>query len=316
MFTCAAALGRRMSARVRFPRRPASNARPRPEHAIHAAADSSHANGQQGLAESCGACGAPLASDQRYCLHCGERRATVSSFLLAGRPRAAAPASPHASPGAPPAEARTEGHGSLLTAIAGVGVLLLAMGIGVLIGRTGGSKASIAQPPVVTVASTPSGGAQASGGEAAFGDDWPAGKSGYTVQLQKLPQAGTTVSAVQAAKAAASAKGAKDVGALRSEDFSSLPVGSYIVYSGVYRKRSEAEQALASLRKRFPGASVIRVSNGTGEQAGGGDAAGGSGVGASEQHPAPPTVVQSLKNVKGKSYEERSKNLPDVISTG
>ncbi len=76
------------------------------------------------------------------------------------------------------------------------------------------------------------------------------------MQLQTLPQPGTAVSAVEAAKTAASAKGAKAVGALKSEEFSSLTAGSYVIYSGDYHKRAEAEKALAGLRKSFPGAKV------------------------------------------------------------
>src|ERR1019366_4265057 len=150
-------------------------------------------------------------------------------------------------------------------------------------------------------------------GEASFTDDWPSGTSGYTVQLQTLAQSGTSVSAVQAAKSAASAKGVKGVGALKSEDFSSLSAGSYVVYSGVYHKRAEAEKALPALRKSFPGAKVVKVSNASsaGESSGA-----ASSPGSSESHPAPPTVLNKLKSVKGKSYEEKSKELPNVVETG
>jgi hypothetical protein len=39
-------------------------------------------------------------------------------------------------------------------------------------------------------------------------------------------------------------------------------------------------------------------------------------VGSSPSKPAPPSVLQSLSKKKGKSYEQESKNLPNVISTG
>ena len=39
------------------------------------------------------------------------------------------------------------------------------------------------------------------------------------------------------------------------------------------------------------------------------------GVGQSLSKPAPPSSLQGLK-VKGKSYEEKSKNLPNVVETG
>ena len=264
-----------------------------------------------------------MAVDQRYCLECGERRTPVSSVLLGGPPAggashsSAGPNAPRA-PLGPPADGDDQRANGTLTVIAGVGVLLLAMGVGVLIGRAGASKPSAAPAQVISVASTPS--ASAPGGaaaEAQFSGDWPSGTSGYTVQLQKLPQPGTTVSAVEAAKAAASGKGAKAVGALKSEEFSSLTAGSYVVYSGVYHKRAEADKALAGLKKSFPGASVVEVANRSAGTSGeGSGSTGGSGTGSSLSKPAPPSVLQKLSNKKGKSYEQESKNLPNVVSTG
>ncbi len=135
------------------------------------------------------------------------------------------------------------------------------------------------------------------------------------MQLQTLPQSGTAVSAVEAAKSSASAKGAKAVGALKSEEFSSLTAGSYVIYSGVYHKKSEAEKALGGVKKSFPGAKVVKVSNGESSSSTGGSSSSG-GAGSSESKPAPPSVLNSLKGAKGKSYEEKSKNLPDVVETG
>lgn len=243
--------------------------------------------------------------------------------------------SPSGAPGAPPAApagygvAPTEGsgRGNAVTVIAGVGVLLLAMGVGVLIGRSGASsKPGAAAPQVISVAAPTSSGAStgAAASEASFTSDWPSGTSGYTVQLQTLPQAGTQVSAVEAAKSAATAKGAKEVGALKSEEFTSLSGGDYVVYSGVHHKKAEAEKALVGLKKSFPGAKVIRVSGGgssstEGSGSSSSSSSGGSGksgAGASDSHPAPPSVVQSESQKKGKSYEQESKNLPNVISTG
>lgn len=43
-------------------------------------------------------------------------------------------------------------RGNTVTVIAGVGVLLLAMGVGVLIGRSGNSKPAAAPAPVISVA--------------------------------------------------------------------------------------------------------------------------------------------------------------------
>jgi hypothetical protein len=285
-------------------------------------------------AESCAGCGSPLAGDQRYCLECGERRAPASSLLLGGPSPATSPLPDGASLGPVPTAAGTQPsqnpgrlapggapHGNALTVIAGVGVLLLAMGVGVLIGRFGGGgKPTAAAPQVISVGNAPAAGPTGGGAEATpFTDDWPSGTNGYTIQLQTLPRASTQPSAVEAAKSAAGAKGAKGVGALRSEDFSGLRAGSYIVYSGVYHSKAQAEKALGALRKSFPGASVIKVSSaggssaGTGSGSGSGGGASGNGTGSGS--PGSSKALEELHKSKGKSYEEKSKNLPNVVGT-
>jgi hypothetical protein len=297
------------------------------------ASQPSAANG----AAACAACGATLAEDQRYCLHCGERTTPISS-VLAGPPPALVPgagaqgsgpgsappglgppgAAPPSLPGVPGA-GEGPGRSNAVTVIAGVGVLLLAMGIGVLIGRSGGkSSGAAAAPQVITVSSTPSAGTAPTA--ESFTGDWPAGSTGYTVQLQALPTASTQVSAVQTAKSAAEGKGAKAVGALKSDEFAGLPAGSYIVYSGKYSKKAEAVKALGPLKKNFSEAKVVQIGAGAGAAAkssgAGASGASKSGVGSSPSNPAPPSVAEELHKSKGKSYEEKSKNLPDVISTG
>jgi hypothetical protein len=39
-------------------------------------------------------------------------------------------------------------------------------------------------------------------------------------------------------------------------------------------------------------------------------------VGESYTHPAPPSVVKNEHSTKGQGFEQKSKNLPNVISTG
>lgn len=287
----------------------------------------SSSQAQAGADAHCANCGAPLAADQRYCLECGERRMPMSSVLLDGSPLrrdapASAPAPPPARPPAPPgADAGGPQRNTTLTVIAGVGVLLLAMGVGVLIGRAGAPKQTAAPAAsVITVASSPTG-SSTSAGETSFTGDWSAGTSGYTVELETLPQSGTTVSAVEAAKSSASAKGVTAVGALKSEEFTSLASGSYVIYSGVYHTKAQAEKALGAVKKSFPSAKVIRVANGGSSSSNGSSApetpsSSPGGVGNSPSHPAPPSVLNSEKGAKGKSYEEKSKNLPNVVETG
>jgi uncharacterized protein YegP (UPF0339 family) len=277
-----------------------------------------------GSPQPCARCGALLADDQRYCLECGERQVPISSVLLGGVPAIAGTQSQPQSPqppasGSPSPPEDSAGRSSAVTVIAGVGVLLLAMGVGVLIGRSGASRPAAAPAEVITVA--PSGAATTPVEQPAatpFSGDWPAGTNGYTVQLQKLGEAGSAVSAVEAAKSSASGQGAKGVGALKSGDFASLTAGSYIVYSGVYHKRAEAEKALKALKKNFPHAEVIKVSKAASSSPAKTSKAstGAADPGASQAHPAPPSVIEALKKNKNESAEERSKNIPNVVETG
>ena len=106
-----------------------------------------------GGSETCAGCGAPLALDQRYCLQCGQRRGdprlpfmdAVVLMEAVRRPRQAPP---------PPPKKRRGGISPNAALITGVGVLLLALGIGVLIGQSGndGTVASAPQTPqIITV---------------------------------------------------------------------------------------------------------------------------------------------------------------------
>ena len=99
--------------------------------------------------DRCSACGAPLVHDQRYCVECGERRgqsrlpaAQPATEVRTRRTRAVRSRRP-----------ATVSSGTTL--VAGVGVLLLAIGLGVLIGRVGTktttTQAAATTPQVITV---------------------------------------------------------------------------------------------------------------------------------------------------------------------
>jgi hypothetical protein len=103
----------------------------------------------------CRACGAPLAADQRYCLQCGTRRAEARlpflEILARQVPAATLPQT---------TVTRTTSSGAWFTrlsantaAVAGVACLLLALGVGVLIGGLGSDDASgsSAAPQIITV---------------------------------------------------------------------------------------------------------------------------------------------------------------------
>ena len=121
----------------------------------------------------CANCQAPLANDQRYCLNCGARRGKAR---LPVTPMAAA------TPAAVTAEHRTRERprmSSAATLVAGVATLLIAMGVGFLIGHDsapatqksagvqivtvgGGGSSSAANPSAPAQSTTPSAAGKAS----------------------------------------------------------------------------------------------------------------------------------------------------------
>jgi hypothetical protein len=107
--------------------------------------------------EGCPSCGAQLADDQRYCLNCGTRRGDARvpfMEILGGRPPASAA-------GAPPRTATPSGPSQRnLTIVASIGCLLLALGVGVLIGHGGRDKTPSSAAPAQVI-SVQGGGAAA-----------------------------------------------------------------------------------------------------------------------------------------------------------
>ena len=251
--------------------------------------------------DSCRNCASPLAPDQRYCLECGARRGDTR--VPFGRPLAPAAADP-ASPTAAVAAPARGSEWTPLTAIGLVAVIALILLAGILVGQgLGGGDDGAAQ--VVTVGGSGGGGSTAGGTEtAAFESDWPQGKDGYTVELGSLDKASASAADVQSAKDDAAGKGAPDVGALDSDDYASLPGGTYVVYSGVYDSKGAATKALGKLEGDFPDARVAKVSTEAAADSGGG---GGGGGGT----PVDDQALQELDNATGDAYVEQSKKLPD-----
>jgi hypothetical protein len=191
--------------------------------------------------EPCAHCGKPLARDQRYCLECGVPRSYLSGMLLerlqgsTGRTQteqAMVPPNGVTRFGAP-SSAPAWHRGNVLTLIAAIGVLLLAMGVGVLIGRSGGSSsAGSAAPQVISVPAPTTGAA------------------GAATTPTTVPESTST----------------------------------------------------------NPSKSPPTKHKGKGAQP--------SGVGSTPSKPAPPTVLENLRKGGGGSYEQKSKNLPNVVETG
>lgn len=123
-------------------------------------------------ADSCASCGAHLAADQRYCVECGQPRGATrlpSVGSAAPHEDAALAALPPA--GSPPARSPWGWAAANATVFAAVGALLLAVGVGVLIGRSGRGAGAATGPQRVTVVLSGSGAAV---GAAAPGATTPA----------------------------------------------------------------------------------------------------------------------------------------------
>ncbi len=130
--------------------------------------------------ENCPSCGSAIAADQRYCLHCGQRCGeprlpfmNATTFMDTMKQ----PAQAQASPPAAKKRRRLSPNAAL---IAGVGTLLLAMGVGVLIGQSGNqSVATNAAAPAQVITVNGGGGAETETPETA-GKGNPGGKGGKT----------------------------------------------------------------------------------------------------------------------------------------
>ena len=78
---------------------------------------------------------------------------------------------------------------------------------------------------------------------------WPKGRDGFTVVLVSgADRAGAREIALRARRRGV------DAGLLRSNDYSSLSPGFWIVFAGVYKTSAQAQRAARKLSKRFSGA--------------------------------------------------------------
>jgi len=268
--------------------------------------------------EGCPACGSPLASDQRYCLECGYRRAASRvpyAQLLTGRDAGDVLPAPEAD--APPSPEQPRYSPQLLAGVAGgAAALLLGLGmlVGFLFGGVGDDVQPVAQPvaqkpPIVNITNT--GGGEAVAAE--FSEDWPAGESGWTVQLEVLSKDSSEVADVDTAKSEAESGGAADVGALDSDGYSSLKPGNYVIYSGVFTgkgAKGKAQAALKKLKQDFPDAKVVEVASA--------DAA--FGVAGELPEEKVETVddgaLEDLESSSGLEQQKKSAQLPDTLGTG
>jgi len=278
----------------------------------------------------CEQCRAPVDRDQRYCVQCGARQThalnpAVDYFAAAARGRRSA--------GGPP-----RGMRSPRAPVFGLFFVLLplAVALGVLVGRSSSPSTNNDKLIAALLSQRPAAGSAAPAGAAAVAatssGNLPSDfslSSGFVVKLTTLPIQGSEASTVAKAEQEARAKGAAQVGLINPKDFRSTPdqgAANYLIYSGEFKSRREAETALAKLKPRFPGAEVIAVA-----------AVGARGAGTAapvvvahtqygtvhqiagskptaQQIQQDKQVVQRINKEVGKNYVNAQKGLPDVIA--
>jgi hypothetical protein len=279
--------------------------------------------------ERCTECGAPLERQQRYCVNCGARRADAANpasryLAVATRRRQATATGAWTQP--------PQGSGTRVAAVAFFALLPLAVAIGVLVGRSGHDDSGLvdALRSQTATAATGAGTNVADTSSKLLPSDFSLDK-GYTVKLDLLPIESTDQTAASKAEADAKSKGASDVGIINPGDFTTTPdqgQRDYILYSGEFKQKADAQKALTQLKKAYPDAEVIAVASA------GADASSPSGTkvvahtshGAIHQvaglNPSQAQIQKGTETVNkiahqtGKSYIEQQQHLPDVIPIG
>lgn len=285
---------------------------------------------EPGRYETCEECGAPMDQQQRYCVNCAARRKDTENpatrYLATNARRTRRPPT-----GTRPVQT---GSGGRAAAVAFFALLPIAVAVGVLVGR-GGSNDNGDQEALLkalnkqnaTAAATPTATSGTTASNVQLSSDFSLDK-GYTVKLETLPINGTDQAAADKAKADAQSKGAKQLGIINPGDFSTTPdqgANNYVLYSGQYKQRGQAEQALKKLKSKFKSAAVIAVKSTSGGAAGGkvvaktryGSVHKVAGFKSTPKQEAQGAqIAQSVANTTGQDYVQQEKNLPDVIPVG
>ena len=150
------------------------------------------------MSDACPSCGNPLAPDQRYCLHCGQRRGDPRLPVMDAVSYMEASRQPHprqAQAAASPSSGRRRLLSANASMVASVATLVLALGVGVLIGRSGdgAEQTASAAPQIIRVGGSGSetAGAAATGGSAA-GTAAGGGKKAKSANVKKAKEKAST----------------------------------------------------------------------------------------------------------------------------
>jgi len=200
----------------------------------------------------CPRCGAPYGPNQEYCLECGLRLSPAGGVIgrlsIAWRNRF----------GWYPGDWVWRVLLGFVIAVAGASAAIILSEAGAedrtIVATTGGPPhAPTTAPETATVAvpSVPSGTpstptapppATTTAPQPGALTVWPTDRSGFTVVLQSIPTgAGRSLALARARDA--SRAGLPQVGVLDSSRYASLHPGYYVVFSGIYSSRSQADRA-------------------------------------------------------------------------
>jgi hypothetical protein len=268
---------------------------------------------------TCSSCDAVLDNHQRYCLNCGTRSRFVSNpaidYVAENRRKNSLLAQP-------PSDDGIAGTGVTKRALPWLaGSAVIALVAGLLIGSSRGDDnaallAALADRPAA-VAAAPTG-PTAAVASVALTSDFTLDK-GYTVQVATIPSTSDQAAAA-AAKTAATGKGAEDVGLINPADFTldPDPSGNYVIFSGQFEKKSQAEAALKKLKSKFPDAAVVSVTSTTADTGEGElteelkDSPLGGNV-TKEKVAKDQKAVKELDGKTGEEFVEGQDELPDAI---
>ncbi len=209
---------------------------------------------------TCPRCGAARAPDDRYCLECGLALPRVDGRVAALR-RAWIRRL-----GWYPGDWVWVSVLTLLVAVAGAAAAIAvtenrASGASHVVRATGGVPVvtPTAVPPTTgTLPTAPE--PTTSSGPPNGRTIWPASENGWTIVLVSYPKTNGRPAAYQTATRAAS-HGLKQVGVLDSSRYASLQPGYYVVFTGIYPTRADAENGVPTARQAgFGGAYSRQIS--------------------------------------------------------
>jgi hypothetical protein len=153
-----------------------------------------------------------MAADQRYCLECGLRRGDprlpfMDAVVFMDALKRPAPVAAQPSPPPPERRSRMTANASL---IAGVATLVLAIGVGVMIGQSGDNGSSVAAAPAPQIIKVGGGGEETATASSAAGGDEIGGKNGKAKKAKAPEKAvdssGTSEAAAEVLKPAGDVK--------------------------------------------------------------------------------------------------------------